>query len=292
MYVASGLNSTVVEHRIDRSSFQPSKKVNPSHLTSQTSICFSRTFAGSPADKAGLYIDDEVIAMQDESIEKMTFEQVRKILKERNLRGTIKVTVRTYEGKISWWTTEQSHRQVSVVGDIVSRPRQRSNETTATEMGSQMDVWRLEEYLTTDWTVIDRHQRRWKHISIVTVSILFSLILFCVDIVDDSSQAHTTQHSRTPSPQKPMPSSTSMTKTTTTTQSPVYTFLPYTPPSSTTVNQPSASASLNIVAPKPFRSTNLDSSNSPDTVRIPRSIFVNVQLMSRRWPSREKNWWR
>lgn len=132
---------------------------------------------------------------------------------------------------------------------------------------------------------LDSHQNRWKPISIVTVS-----VLFCVDIVDDPSQAHTTQHSRTPSPQKPMPSSTSMTKTTTTaSQSPVYTFLPYTPPSSTTINQPSASTSLNIFAPKPFRSTNLD---SPDTVRIPRSIFVDVQLISRRWPSREKNWWR
>ncbi len=28
----------------------------------------------------------------------MTFDQVRKILKERNLRGSIKLVVRTYEG--------------------------------------------------------------------------------------------------------------------------------------------------------------------------------------------------
>lgn len=56
-------------------------------------------FSGSPADKAGLCIDDEVIAMNGENIERMTFDQVRKILKERNLRGSIKLLVRTYEGK-------------------------------------------------------------------------------------------------------------------------------------------------------------------------------------------------
>lgn len=53
---------------------------------------------GSPADKAGLCIDDEVISMNDENIENMSFDQVRKILKERNLRGSIKMVVRTYEG--------------------------------------------------------------------------------------------------------------------------------------------------------------------------------------------------
>jgi hypothetical protein len=37
--------------------------------------------------------------MNDENIENMTFDQVRKILKERNLRGSIKLVVRTYEGK-------------------------------------------------------------------------------------------------------------------------------------------------------------------------------------------------
>jgi hypothetical protein len=38
--------------------------------------------------------------MNDENIENMTFDQVRKILKERNLRGSIKMIVRTYEGNI------------------------------------------------------------------------------------------------------------------------------------------------------------------------------------------------
>jgi len=38
--------------------------------------------------------------MNDENIENMTFDQVRKILKERNLRGSIRMLVRTYEGKI------------------------------------------------------------------------------------------------------------------------------------------------------------------------------------------------
>ena len=55
--------------------------------------------SGSPADKAGLCVDDEVIAMNDENIEHMTFEQVRKILKDRNLRGSIKMLVKTFEGK-------------------------------------------------------------------------------------------------------------------------------------------------------------------------------------------------
>lgn len=58
--------------------------------------------SGSPADKAGLCVDDEVISMNDEKIEHMTFEQVRKILKDRNLRGSIKMLVKTYEGRISF----------------------------------------------------------------------------------------------------------------------------------------------------------------------------------------------
>ncbi|CAF4959508.1 unnamed protein product, partial [Rotaria socialis] len=48
---------------------------------------------------AGLYIDDEIVSMNDENIESMSFDQVRKILKERNLRGSIKLVVRTFEGK-------------------------------------------------------------------------------------------------------------------------------------------------------------------------------------------------
>ncbi|CAF3143740.1 unnamed protein product [Rotaria socialis] len=52
---------------------------------------------GSPADKAGLCIDDEIVSMNDENIQNMTFDQVRKILKERNLRGSIKLIVKTYE---------------------------------------------------------------------------------------------------------------------------------------------------------------------------------------------------
>jgi hypothetical protein len=39
--------------------------------------------------------------MNDENIENITFDQVRKILKERNLRGSIKLLVKTYEGKIT-----------------------------------------------------------------------------------------------------------------------------------------------------------------------------------------------
>lgn len=58
---------------------------------------------GSPADKAGLCVDDEVVSVNDENIENMPFDHVRKILKERNLRGTIKLIVRTYEGKVKLW---------------------------------------------------------------------------------------------------------------------------------------------------------------------------------------------
>jgi hypothetical protein len=43
--------------------------------------------------------------MNDENIENMTFDQVRKILKERNLRGSIRMLVRTYEGKIKLLTS-------------------------------------------------------------------------------------------------------------------------------------------------------------------------------------------
>ncbi|CAF1002928.1 unnamed protein product [Rotaria sordida] len=172
---------------------------------------------GSPADKAGLCIDDEVISMNDENIQHMTFDQVRKILKERNLRGSIKMVVKTYE-----------------------------------------------------------------------------------DIVDDNSQTVTIEYSRTPSPQKPLSnlqSNTSVTPistaTTTSTilvssttpsnvQSPVYTFLPGTPPlpptssssistSDTIPNVPIhqiPSSSLNIFAPKPFRSTasiNIDTPKNNET---------------------------
>ena len=38
--------------------------------------------------------------MNDENIEHMTFDQVRKILKDRNLRGSIKLLVRSYEGNL------------------------------------------------------------------------------------------------------------------------------------------------------------------------------------------------
>lgn len=119
---------------------------------------------GSPADKAGLYVDDEIISMNDDNIEKLTFDQVRKILKERNLRGTIKLIVKTYE-----------------------------------------------------------------------------------DTTDDNSQtvvsAPTTDHSRTPSPQKHL-----------TSQIPIYEVVaPYAEP---VKNQSAPSSSVNIFAPKPYRSNN------------------------------------
>ncbi|UJR15435.1 hypothetical protein I4U23_002378 [Adineta vaga] len=175
--------------------------------TQNRPIFVSTIEEGSPADKAGLCIDDEILSINDENVENITYDQVRKILKERNIRGSIKMTVRTYE-----------------------------------------------------------------------------------DIIDDNSQTvstgFTTDHSRTPSPQKPLlttrttspPIYTPITKTNTTPSptgkplSPVYTFLPY-DSSSTDINespsvQPAVSSSLNIFAPKPFRSTasiNLDTQNSQES---------------------------
>mgnify|MGYP002388375683 FL=1 len=145
------------------------------------------SYSGSPADKAGLYIDDEVIAMNDDNIEKMAFDQVRKILNERNLRGTIKLTVKTYE-----------------------------------------------------------------------------------DTTDDNSQTvvsvPTTDHSRTPSPQKPVIS-----------QSPIYEVVShYTEPVKT---QSTPSPSVNIFAPKPYRSNN-ESANHQESVGI-RGIRTHVSMSIR-----------
>jgi len=127
--------------------------------------------------------------------------------------------------------------------------------------------------------------------------------LFFSDAIDDTSQTvttgPTTEHSRTPSPQKPLlnsylntppppPPPISTTKSTIrvssitppNVQSPVYTFLPYTPSpstsskSDTTTNIPvqqTPTPSLNIFAPKPYRSTasiNLETQNSNEKVRL------------------------
>jgi C-terminal processing protease CtpA/Prc len=92
------LNLMAVEQRIDRFLFQQLKKVEKNEIN--YSIPLILYSSGSPADKAGLCVDDEVISMNDENIENMTFDQVRKILKERNLRGSIKMIVKTYEGKL------------------------------------------------------------------------------------------------------------------------------------------------------------------------------------------------
>ncbi|CAF0960643.1 unnamed protein product [Adineta steineri] len=162
-------------------------------------IIISAIEEGSPADKAGLCIDDEVISMNNENIENLTFDQVRKILKERNLRGSIKMIVKTYE-----------------------------------------------------------------------------------DTIDDNSQTvtngFTTDHSRTPSPPKHISTTTispniSVPKTNSTPNnlSPVYTFLPYTPSDSikvNTVQQPIPTSPINILTPKPYRSTasiNLDPQNNHDS---------------------------
>lgn len=102
MSVDLDLNSMVVEHRIDPFIFQLLKKVRPKKWIFRLKPAFH--YSGSVADKAGLGVDDEVVSMNDENIENMTFDQVRKILKERNLRGSIKLVVRTYEGTIALFT--------------------------------------------------------------------------------------------------------------------------------------------------------------------------------------------
>ena len=175
--------------------------------------------------------------MNDESTENMTSDNLRKILRERNLRGSIKLLVKTYEGKTSF-SSIYSLRKINFL-----------------------------------------------------------------DGVDDTSQTVTTgpatEHSRTPSPQKPLsnlhtnpPVSSAATTSTIrissstppNVQSPVYTFLPYTPPASsdapidTAANQTPA-PSLNIFGPKPFRSTasiNLDTPANNEKVRcFSESRFAN-----------------
>ena len=102
MFVDLDLNSMVVEHRIDQFIFPLLKKVRPKKLVFRLKPVFH--YSGSVADKAGLGVDDEVVSMNDENIENMNFDQVRKILKERNLRGSIKLIVRTYEGMTALFT--------------------------------------------------------------------------------------------------------------------------------------------------------------------------------------------
>ncbi len=121
--------------------------------------------------------------------------------------------------------------------------------------------------------------------SIYHISILLS------DILDDNSQtvisAHTTDRSRTPSPQKSIsttivpsisitpPKTNTNLLSPTTAQSPVYSFLSNNPPPSDTTKtlpiQKTPSSSLNMFAPKPFRSTasiNVDTQNNHESVRI------------------------
>jgi len=116
--------------------------------------------------------------------------------------------------------------------------------------------------------------------------------------MDDNSQTvtggFTTDHSRTPSPQKatsfttvspsvsvPTTKINTTASSTTDTQLPVYKFLPYAPPRTDPLKHNSAqqipiSSSLNMFAPKPFRSTasiNLETQNSNEKVRIFCSLF-------------------
>lgn len=144
--------------------------------------------------------------MNDENIENITFDQVRKILKERNLRGSIKLIVRTYEGMSA-------------------------------------------------------------------CTFAYSLFVPCTDLLDENSQtvisAPTTDHSRTPSPLKsiyttPTPSMSSPTHAQSTKSPPV---------------PPRPSSSLNIFAPKPYRSSN-DISNSQESVGYSLCLFSPSSLSS------------
>jgi hypothetical protein len=119
--------------------------------------------------------------------------------------------------------------------------------------------------------------------------------------MDDNSQTvtagFTTDHSRTPSPQKSTPFTTvspsvsvpttkinTTASSTTDTQLPVYKFLPYAPPRTDPLKHNSAqqipiSSSLNMFAPKPFRSSaaiNLDTQNNPEMVGILHSSSLDI----------------
>ena len=116
-----------------------------------------------------------------------------------------------------------------------------------------------------------------KQLSYIVFSFFFS------DLIDDNSQTatigHTTDHSRTPSPQKAIFTTTTKPNTTssavTNAQSPVHTSSPYTPPpSATTKNIPAQQTSIpssNISVPKPFRST---TSIAPDTQNNHESVSI------------------
>lgn len=201
------LNSMVVEHRIDPFIFQLLKKVRPKKWIFRLKPAFH--YSGSVADKAGLGVDDEVVSMNDENIENMTFDQVRKILKERNLRGSIKLVVRTYEGTIALFT-----------------------------------AFTLDDFL----------------------------FVTCTDLLDDNSQtvisAPTTDHSRTPSPHKPI-----YTTPTPSMSSPTHAQSLKSPPV-----PPRPSSSLNIFTPKPYRSSN-DISNSHESVGL-LSLFSSLDPSS------------
>ncbi len=114
--------------------------------------------------------------------------------------------------------------------------------------------------------------------------------------MDDNSQTvtagFTTDHSRTPSPQKATPFTTvspsvsvpTTASSATDTQLPVYKFLPYAPPRTDPLKNNSAqqipiSSSLNMFAPKPFRSTaaiNLDTQNNHESVGILHSSSLDI----------------
>ena len=85
------------------------------------------------------------------------------------------------------------------------------------------------------------------------------IITYFSDLLDDNSQtvvsAHTTDHSRTPSPQKSIPSNAQ----------------------STVIKSPSPvqQSSLNIFAPKPYRST-IDLPTSQEQVGISYLLFLSL----------------
>lgn len=197
---------------------------------------------GSPAEKAGLCIDDEVLTMNGENLEQMTFDQVRKLLKERNLRGSIKMLVRTYEGNQCQWLVSSL-----LLTFLISDPVDENSQTVTTGPPTE-------------------HSRTPSPQKTVPPS---SSSSSTTTTVLRTSHEPSPVYTCLPCPPAP-PAKVSL--------SPSTDAIVHQPTPAT----PTTTSSLNIFTPKPFRpatSINLDPSNTTETVRI--SHFISHSLLVR-----------
>ncbi|CAF0837518.1 unnamed protein product [Didymodactylos carnosus] len=218
---------------------------------------------GSPADKCGLNIDDEVLYMNDENVEQMTFDQVRKLLKDRILKGTIKLVVRTYEEIFD----ENTQNVIAQHHSRTPSPQKSLSTTPFPSSSSNMK------------TVINSTQRSLNESSNSNNKFIPNNIekLSSSKLNNDLNNPITINNNiKSPSSDFSSPVLNSPTTPLTMSQptSPVYTFLPYTPltasdvpPQTMVPITPNRTSSLNIFAPKPFRSSNtVDTMNTDGTV--------------------------